>query len=107
MLNTTEGMETMLNHPPMDPYNPILNSNPLELSKIHSYQQKDEALLKALNDDSHFSIIQVNKGKLIAYGSPGSKMKAIAIPQILQYPAVRWLHSILGQRYGQVPPKNI
>ena len=30
MLTTTEGMETMLNHPPMDPYNPILNANPLE-----------------------------------------------------------------------------
>ena len=96
MLNTTEGMETMLNHPPMDPYNPIPNANPLELSLIHSNQQKDAALLKALNDDSYFSIIQVYKRKLIAYSIPGTKKKAIVIPQILQYPTVRWLHSILG-----------
>ncbi len=25
------GMESMLNHPPMDPYNPILNRYPLDL----------------------------------------------------------------------------
>jgi len=56
MIPSEEGMETMLNHSPTDPYNPILNSNPLELSFLQTHQQRDTALLKALNEDKHFFV---------------------------------------------------
>ena len=39
--------ETMLNHPPMYPQNPLLNKNPLDLQYIQSWQEKDAELQKA------------------------------------------------------------
>ncbi len=48
------GMECMLNHPPLDPYNPLLNKYPLDLELITQYQQKDTALLQAVKEDKHF-----------------------------------------------------
>ena len=36
------GIEVMLNHPPMDPQNPLLNKYPLNLNLIHKYQQLDK-----------------------------------------------------------------
>ena len=38
----------MLNHPLVDPHNPILNKNPLDLKYIQSYKEKDSELTKAL-----------------------------------------------------------
>ncbi len=96
ILSTQDGIETMLNHPPVDPYNPILNTNPLELSTVHSHQQRDAALLRALREDSRFSMTKTYKQDIIVYQVPGSQRRAIVIPQILQYPTIRWLHSILG-----------
>ena len=58
MLSTQDGMEIMLNHSTVDPYNPILNTNPLELSSVQSHQQRDAALLKALEEDPRFSMIK-------------------------------------------------
>ena len=33
----TISTETMLNHPPLDPENPVLNKNPLDLEFIHPH----------------------------------------------------------------------
>ena len=38
---TNESIEVMLNHPPIDPYNPLLNKNPMDLAFIHHYQNQD------------------------------------------------------------------
>ena len=55
---SNDSMETMLNHLPVDPYNPLLNKNPMDLSFIHHHQNLDQALLKALKEDHHFSKIK-------------------------------------------------
>ena len=96
MMATQEGMETTLNHPPVDLFNPILNSNPVELTCVQSHQQRDSALMRALEEDYHFSFLKLHKRSLITYSVPGSSKRAIDIPQTLQYPTIRWLHSILG-----------
>ena len=36
--------EAMLNHPPMDPQNPLINKNPLDLQYIQYWQEKDAEL---------------------------------------------------------------
>lgn len=38
-------IEVMLNHPPIDPYNPLLNKNPMYLTFIHHHQNHDQTLL--------------------------------------------------------------
>ena len=43
-----ESSKIMLNHPPMDPHNPLLNKNPLDLEFIQQYQRNDHELQKAL-----------------------------------------------------------
>ena len=57
---THDNIEVMLNHPPLDPYNPLLNKNPMDLAFIQHYQRQDQALLKALQEDIHFS--KINPG---------------------------------------------
>ena len=59
-------MESMLNHPPFDPSNPLLN-NPLDLGFIKEYQEKDHALLKALKEDQYFSRTSIRNVSLIQY----------------------------------------
>ena len=61
-------IEVMFNHPLIDPYNPLLNKNPMDLAFIHHYQNQDQALLKALQEDKHFS--KINRG-----GTEGSNFK--------------------------------
>ncbi len=96
MLTTAEGMSSMMNHPPIDPQNPILNKNPLDLSFLQSFQQRDEALQTALKEDTHFSLISVKGINLITYRADEEQKKSIVMPFSLQYPTIRWLHSILG-----------
>ena len=43
--------EIMLNHPPMDLRNPLLNKNPLDLKYIQEFQVKDTTLQRALKED--------------------------------------------------------
>ena len=52
----------MLNHPPVDPYNPLLNKNPMDLAFIQHFHEQYQALLKALEEDNHFS--RFNRGSL-------------------------------------------
>ena len=44
--------EIMLNHHPVDPSNPLLNKNPLDLKYIQEFQVKDSELHKALKEDN-------------------------------------------------------
>ena len=86
----------MLNRPPVDPYNPLLNKNPMDLSFIKHYQEQDQALLKALQEDNH--LIRINRGSLnlIHFQTQESTPPKIVIPQALQLSTVQWLHSLLG-----------
>ena len=60
-------MESMLNHPPFDPSNPLFNKNPLDIRFIKKYQEKDQALLKALREDQHFPRTSIRSISLIQY----------------------------------------
>ena len=62
-----EGIEAMLNHYPMDPSHTILNKYPLDLVLFNKYQQLEQALLKAVNDDPKFSYITLHVNQLISY----------------------------------------
>ena len=57
----------MLNYPQMDPNHPILNSYPLDLMLLQKYQLLDEALLKALKDDTRFKSIHLYGNQLVMY----------------------------------------
>ena len=59
--------EIMLNHPPLDPENPILNKNPLDLEFIQSHQSRDMPLQKVLVEDKYFTKIGVGNIHLIYY----------------------------------------
>ena len=96
MISSEAGISVMMNHPPMDPHNPILNKNPLDLTFIQSFQQKDSELQDALNKDPRFTTMQIKENTLITYKVPNTTKKAIIIPNALHYPTIRWLHSILG-----------
>ena len=95
-MNPNQAIETMLNHPPVDPSNPILNSYPLDFKLINKYQQLDPPLMKAVQEDKRFSFTNLYGNKLITYQPLRSQRHCIVIPQQLQFPAVRWIHSILG-----------
>ena len=90
------GLEVMLNYPQLDTNNPILNSYPLDLTIVNKYQQLDQTLMKTVKENHNFQFIQLYNNQLVAYQLQRSKKQCIVIPQQLQYPAVRWLHSILG-----------
>ena len=93
---TAPDMESILNHPPLDPHNPLLDKNPLDLTHIQQYRNKDLALLKALIEDPHFSKSIISTTELIHYQQDETNEKRIVIPQDLQYSVIRWLHSILS-----------
>ena len=63
---------------------------------IHEQQQKDLALLRAVQEDHHFTKSKIHNISLIEYKYCPSSENKIVIPQELQYPVIRWLHSILG-----------
>ena len=96
IITMDEGMTSMMNHPPIDPNNPILNKNPLDLTFLQSFQQRDTALQTALKEDDHFSTINIKGTELIIHKSKPLDKGSIVIPFDLQYPTIRWLHSILG-----------
>ena len=96
LLDNQQGMEVMLNYPQIDLHHPILNSYPLDLRLLHKHQLLDAALLKAVKEDSRFKFIHVYGNQLVVHQLQNSNRQCIVIPQKLQYPAVRWLHSILG-----------
>ena len=56
-IETNQGIEAMLNHPQIDPFNPLMNQYPLDLTLINKYQQLDPALLKAEKEDSRFHLL--------------------------------------------------
>ncbi len=96
MIPSNEGITVMMNHPPMDPHNPIMNKNPLDLKFIQSFQQRDNELQDALNKDPRITTIRIKDNSLITYKAPNTLKRTIIIPKALQYPTIRWLHSILG-----------
>lgn len=49
MTDKIDQLAVMLNHPPMDPFNPLLNKYPLNLEQISLYQKTDTVL----QDTSH------------------------------------------------------
>ena len=94
---THDNIEVMLIHPPQDPYNPLLNKNPMDLAFIQHYQRQGQALLKALQEDTHFSRINRGSLDLIHFQVQDSMSPKIVIPQPQQLSTVRWLHSLLGR----------
>ena len=52
--------------------------------------------MKALNEDSKFKMIHLYGNELVIHQLANSNRQTIVVPHQLQYPAVRWLHSILG-----------
>ena len=73
-------MKSMLNHPPFDPNNPLLNKNALDLKFIHDYQNQDHALLKVLKEDRHFTRSTFKNISLIQYHHGPAHDKKIVIP---------------------------
>ena len=86
----------MLNHPPVDPQNPLLNKNPLDLEFISFHQMKDPELNKALQNDKQFIMIKVGNVDLIHYKNDRTEKPKIVLPYAIQYSAIRWMHSLLG-----------
>ena len=83
---------------PLDPHNPLLNKYPLDLALIQQFQQKDPALLKATEEGTCFSFQRIYDREQIVYQHFRSSQKAkIVVPQALQYPTIKWMHSLLGQ----------
>ena len=98
-MNPNQAIEVMLNHPPVDPVdpsNPILDSYPLDLKLINKYQQSDQPLMKAVQEDKRFSFTNLYGNKLIIDHPLRAQRHCIVVPQQLQFPVVRWIHSILG-----------
>ena len=56
----------------------------------------DKALMKAVAEDTRFKFIHLYGRQLVTHQLRNSNRQCIVIPQQLQYPLVRWLHSILG-----------
>ena len=86
MIDTNQGIEAMLNHPQIDPFNPILNQYPLDLILINKYQQLDSALLKAEREDTRFTYSSVYGTKLISYQILRTEKRYIVIPHQSQFP---------------------
>ena len=93
---TDESIEVMLIHPPIDLYNPLLNKNPTDLAFIQHYQNQGQALLRALQEEKHFSKIYHWSLGLIHFQAQEHMPPKIVIPQALQHSTIRWLHSLLG-----------
>ena len=86
-----------MNRPPMDPNNPLLNKNPLDLKYIHSHQMKDLNLQQTLNnEDKKFVQLQVQGVPLIHFKNDENSPPKIVVPHAIQYAAIRWMHSLLG-----------
>ena len=75
-----ESHEKMLNHPPMDPNDPLMNKNPLDLKYIHEYQVKDSELQKALQTDNKFILKSIQEIPLIHLQEKESEDPKIVIP---------------------------
>ena len=95
VVDNKSGLQVMLNYPQLDPSNPILNSYPLDLTVVNKYQQLDQALMNTVNEYPNLSFIPLYENQLVVYQLQRSKKQYIVIHQQLQYPVVRWLHSIL------------
>ena len=72
--------EIMLNHPPLDPHNPLLNKNPLDLEFIQANQNKDMELLKALKEDKAITQVPVGNMILIHHCNDRMDKPKIVIP---------------------------
>ena len=95
-IENKQAIEVMLNHSPIHPNGSILNRYPLNLQLIHKYQQLDQPLMKAVQDDKKFKHTNIYGNHLIIYQPLRSMRQCIVIPEQLQYLAVRCIHSILG-----------
>ena len=80
MTEHEDSLEIMLNHPPMDAYNPLLNKYPHNLNLINKYPRLDPALLKAAQEYSIFVLSIIFGTKLIQYQPLRSECKCIVIP---------------------------
>ena len=92
----TEAHEVVLNHPPMDPNDPLLNKNPLDLKYIHECQAKDSELQKAFKLDDQFILKSIQEVPLIHFKDNESEYPKIVTPYTIQYTAIRLMHSLLG-----------
>ena len=79
----------MLNHPPLDPKNPLLNKNSLDLEFIQFHQEKDKELNKALKNDDSFQLNKVGNVNLIQYTNDRTEKPKIVLPYAIQYSAIR------------------
>ena len=87
--------EIMLNHPPVDPHNPLFNKHPLDLKYIQSNQDQDAELQKVLMEDPKFVKSSIHEVDLIHYKSDEFEKPKIVIPNAIQLTAIRWMHSLL------------
>ena len=54
-LGEQQNIETMLNHPQIDPHHHILNKYLLDLTLMNKYQQLDQTFLRAVKKDPIFN----------------------------------------------------
>ena len=88
--------EIMWNHPPINPHNPLLNKNQLDLKYIHSFQEKDLELTKAFREVKKIVQLTIKDVTLIHHQNNELGNPRIVIPHAIQYAAIRWIHSLLG-----------
>ena len=91
-----QAYETKLNHPPMDPSNPLLNKNSSDLKYIQEFQVKDSALQRTLKEDRRFILITIHEVPLIHFKNDDHEDPKIVIRHAIQYASIRWMHSLLG-----------
>ena len=88
---------TMMNHSPMDLTNPLLNKNPLNLELLQECQEQEAPLQQAVQHNTKYFYLPIFGHNLIVHESPKHVGKTnIVLPFKLRYPAIRWLHSIMG-----------
>ena len=85
----------MLNLSLLEPHNPFLNKNPLDLMFIKSHQDNDMELQRAVQEDKTFFVLTIREIELIHHQTHESNTLKIVIPNAIQYAAIRWMHSLL------------
>ena len=71
-LPTTEGtvganVSVMMNHPPVDSTNPLLNKNPLALDSIEEYQEQEQDMSQAVETNGKYFYLTIFERNLVRY----------------------------------------
>ena len=68
----------------------------MDLELIQSHQAKDLLLQKALKEDKEFTQAVAGNVTLIHFMNDRVDKPKIVVPYFIQYPSIRWMHSLLG-----------